>query len=99
MKLRDSFGPCTTDPAAPDQLTIPLNKWPWGKLKYYIPPQNAEILSLFLQVYAILGVISLCQEYNEAPEEDGIHFEMGPVSKFNVHNGNFMEKNPLGDLN
>ena len=55
--------------------------------------------SPFLQVYAILGVISLCQEYNEAPEEDGIHFEMGPVSKFNVHNGNFMEKNPLGDLN
>ena len=50
----------------------------------------------FLQVYAILGVISLCQEYNEAPEEDGIHFEMGPVSKFNVHKGTFREKNPLG---
>jgi len=34
---------------------------------------------LFAHVYAILGVISLCQEYNEAPEQDGIHFEMGPV--------------------
>ena len=26
---RNSFGPCTIDRAAPNQLTIPLNKFPW----------------------------------------------------------------------